>query len=104
MKKQKIEGQQEKYEKMNFENNLEYIWIISNFGNQIDETRFANDINKKIHEKHKNLAEDLQIPFLFIDPVVDIFEDQCDVKASHVTSREKEQFQKYTDKYICVWY
>ena len=85
---------------MNFENNIEYIRIISNFGNQIDETRFANDINKKIHEKHKNLAEDLQIPFLFIDPVVDIFEDQCDVKASHVTSREKEQFQKYTDKYV----
>ena len=72
--------------------------IISNYHPQIDETRFAKDINKKIHEKHKNLPEDLQIPFLFIDPVVDIFEDPCDKKASQVTSREKEQFQKYTDK------
>ena len=66
---------------------------------QIDETRFARDINKKIHEKHKNLPEDLQIPFLFIDPIVDIFEDPCDSKTREVTSREKEQFQKYTDKY-----
>ena len=100
MKRQEIERQQEKYEKrINVGIDLEYIRIVSNFDNQIDETRFAKDINKKIHEKHKNLQEDMEIPFLFIDPVVDIFEDPCDIKAGHVTSREKEQFQKYTDKY-----
>ena len=66
---------------------------------QIDELSFANDINKKIHEKHKNLPKDVEIPFLFIDPVVDIFKDPCNSGTTQVTTREKEQFQKYTDKY-----
>ena len=100
MKKQKIEGQQEKYEKNNFENNIEYIRIISCFGNQADETSYENKVNKIIHKTHNNLAADLQIPFLYIDPVVDIFEDPCDANTTHVTTREKEQFQKYTDKYV----
>ena len=65
----------------------------------MDETKFAIDINNQIHQAH-NIPEDLKIPFLFIDPVVDIFKDPCNDGTREVTSREKEQFQKYTDKYV----
>ena len=67
---------------------------------QTDETKFAEEIDRKIHEKHKNLQKNLNIPFLFIDPVVRIFDDPCDTESSglDVTSREIEKFQEYTDK------
>ena len=66
---------------------------------QANEKSFAESINKKIHEKHLYLDRDLEIPFIFIDPVVDIFEDPCDkTKTREVSTREKEQFQTYTDK------
>ena len=66
---------------------------------QIDETKFAYLLNKEIHEKHKNLPDDLEIPFLFIDPVSHIFKDPCDNETRGVTVREKEQYRKYTDRY-----
>ena len=63
-----------------------------------DEAKVADLLNKEIHEKHKNLPEDLKIPFLFIDPVSHIFKDPCDDETREVTVREKEQFRKYTDR------
>ena len=55
-------------------------------------------MNDKIHSEHSNLPADLQIPFIFIDPVVKIFEDQCNLNTRNVTEREKTQFLVYTDK------
>jgi len=39
----------------------------------------------------------LDIPFVFIDPVVDIFKDPLDKSTKNVSLREKQQFRKYTD-------
>ena len=64
----------------------------------MDETNFAKLINTKIHEKHSNIPRDFVIPFLFIDPVVDVFRDPCDKYSRTVTLQEKEQFVIYTEK------
>lgn len=52
----------------------------------------------QIHDKHSNLPKNLQIPFLFIDPVLDIFKDPCDSKTRKLDSIEKIRFQEYTDE------
>ena len=64
----------------------------------MDETKYADLLNKEIHDKHKKLPDELKIPFLFIDPVCHIFKDPCDSKTRDVTDREKEMFRKYTDR------
>ena len=62
---------------------------------QVDETRFAKKMNEMIKGSHQNLPKDLEIPFLFIDPVVKIFNDAC---FAGTEPMEREQFQKYTDR------
>ena len=57
-------------------------------------------MNSKIHEKHPNIPENLTIPVVFIDPVLQIFKDPCESKTISISDREKEMFDNYTSRFI----
>ena len=76
---------------------IQYLLILSL---QTDEERYAASLNSKIHEKHPNIPENLTIPVVFIDPVLQIFKDPCDSKTIPISDREKEMFDNYTSRFV----
>ena len=71
---------------------------MTNYHFQTNETTYARDLNKIIHEKHSNVLSNLTIPVVFIDPVIHIFKDPCDSRTNPVSSTEKEKFHTYVSE------
>ncbi len=65
----------------------------------MDEESRSKEWENKLHLPPFNVNRTLNIPFVFIDPVVDVFEDTCNPNTMQPSKREVDKFMEQSDKF-----
>ena len=64
----------------------------------MNEQKRTGEWSEKLHKAPFNVNRSISLPFVYIDPVVDVFDDPCNDPRSMPSNQEFRAFEKYTSE------